>query len=76
MPQKCVVCLCCIVHDIIARSATPLRPALPKDAIIIHPNGRFLVGEWPLHNAYNRYKFVAASLPKRFRNRLTSETAT
>jgi hypothetical protein len=33
------------------------------------------VGEWPLH-AYNRYKFVTASLPKRLRNgRFTSETA-
>ena len=34
------------------------------------------VGEWPLHIAYSRYKFLAASLPKRFRNgRFTSETA-
>jgi hypothetical protein len=34
------------------------------------------VGEWPLHIAYSRYNFLAASLPKRFRNgRFTSETA-
>jgi hypothetical protein len=41
-------------------------------------HGRYItVTFWPLHIYYNRYKFVTASLPKRFRNgRFNSETAT
>ena len=35
------------------------------------------IREWPLRVAYNRYKFMAVSFPKRLRNgRFASETAT